>query len=61
MKRDNKIALILIGFIVVFILTFIFLGGLEATLELLNSLVSISEEAVENLIDLFEKILKIFR
>lgn len=59
-KKDNKIALILISFLIVFILTFIFLGGLEAVIELLSILVEKSEVAVKNLIDLIEKFLNIF-
>ena len=61
MKRDNKIALILIGFIIVFILTFIFCGGLEAVLDLLSVLAEKSEEVVGNLIDLFRKFFDIFK
>ena len=61
MKRDNKIALILIGFILVFVLTFIFFGGLEAVLEVLNILASTSEEAVENLINFIEGLINSFR
>ena len=61
MKRDNKIALILVGFIIVFILTFIFCGGLEAVIELLSVLVEKSEEATEYLIDLFRMFFEIFK
>ena len=61
MKRDNKIALIIIGFVVIFILTFIFLGGLEAVFELLNILVSVSINSVENLIDLIDELINMFR
>ena len=61
MKRDNKIALILIGFIIIFILTFIFCGGLEAVLELLNILVSVSEKATGELVDFIDELINIFR
>jgi len=61
MKKDNKIALILVGFIIVFMLTFIFLGGLDAVIELLTILTVKSEEAVENLIDIFKKFFDMFK
>ena len=46
MNRKAKIALILLGYVVVFILTFIFTGGLEALIQFATE----SSQAAENLV-----------
>lgn len=53
LNRKVKIALILLGYVVVFILTFIFMGGLEDLIQFATE----SSQAIEDLIrELIEKL-----